>query len=183
MPWIEVKSQKKRKKPPWWSNDVGNAKCEVNKAKKSFRRRRTPINFETLKKCEDILESVTEKAKREWTELICDRITYASSSKEMWENFIKLTSYEDYNRGGGGLPLLDENENPIFNREEKCQILPKIFFDGRHLANCSFDDKFKTDVENDLTTVTEENSKSNDAEEFFNYDISLNEDEAVIQHP
>ena len=89
--------------------------------------------------------------------MICDRITYASSSKEMWENFNKLTSYEDYNRGGG-LPLLDENENPIFNREEKCQILEKIFFDGRHLANCSFDDKFKMDVENDLTTVTEENS-------------------------
>ena len=80
------------------------------------------------------------------------------------------------------MPLLDENENPIFNREEKCQILEKIFFDGRHLANCSFDDKFKTDVENDLTTVTEENSKSNDAEEFLNYDISLNEVEAVIQH-
>ena len=79
---------------------------------------------------------------------------------------------------GGGLPLLDENENPIFNREEKCQIrqiLEKIFFDGRHLAYCSFDDKFRTDVENDLTTVTEENSKSNDAEEFLNYDISLNE--------
>ena len=181
VPRIEVKSQKQRKKPPWWNNDVANAKCEVNKAKKSFRRRRTPINFETLIKCEDILESVTENAKTEWTELICDRITYASSSKEMWENFNKLTSYEDYNRGGV-LPLLDENENPIFNREEKCQILEKIFFDGRHLANCSFDDKFKTDVENDLTTVTEENSKSNDAEEFLNYDISLNEVEAVIQH-
>ena len=74
----------------------------MNKAKKSFRRRRSPINFETLNKCEDILESVTENAKTEWTELICDRITYASSSKEMWENFNKLTSYENYNRGGGG---------------------------------------------------------------------------------
>ena len=84
--------------------------------------------------------------------------------------------------GGGGLPLLDENENPIFNREGKSQILEKMFFDGRHLANCSFDDTFKTDVENDLTTVTVENSKSNDAEEFLNYDISLNEVEAVIQH-
>ena len=63
VPRIEVKSQKQRKKTPWWNNDVANAKCEVDKAKKSSRRR-TPINFETLKKCEDILESVTEMRKQ-----------------------------------------------------------------------------------------------------------------------
>ena len=88
-----------------------------------------------------------------------------------------ITSYEDYNRGGGGGVILYLMKMKILYLTEKknARYFKKIFFDGRHLANCSFDDKFKTNVENDLTTVTEENSKSNDAEEFLNYDISLNE--------
>ena len=96
-------------------------------AEKSFRRRRTPYNFENLKNCENALEEVKENAKAEWTKLVCDKITYASSSKEMWESFNTLTSYQDYNRGGV-IPLLDDDGSPVFNREDKCLILENVFF-------------------------------------------------------
>ena len=78
----------------------------------------------------------------EWTQILCYKITYANSSKEMWESFSALTTYQDCNRGGV-LPLLDENDNPVFGREEKCQILEKVFFGGRHLNQCAFDESFK----------------------------------------
>ena len=95
-------------------------------AEKSFRRRRTPYNFENLKNCENALEEVKENAKAEWTKLVCDKITYASSSKEMWESFNTLTSYQDYNRVGV-IPLLDDDGSPVFNREDKCLILENVF--------------------------------------------------------
>ena len=181
VPRIELKSQNRRKKTPWWNKDVANAKCKVNKAKKSFRRRRTPYNFENLKNCENALEEVKENAKAEWTKVVCDKITYASSSKEMWESFNTLTSYQDYN-GGGVIPLLDDDGSPVFNREDKCLILENVFFGGRHLNNCSFDESFKKEVEKELNTDTQNTIQNKDAEELLNYDITLSEVEAVIQH-
>ena len=181
VPRIELKSQNRRKKTPWRNKDVANAKCKVNKAKKSFRRRRTPYIFENLKNCENALEEVKENAKAEWTKVVCDKITYASSSKEMWESFNTLTSYQDYNRGGV-IPLLDDDGSPVFNREDKCLILENVFFGGRHLNNCSFDENFKKEVEKELNTDTENTIQNKDAEELLNYDITLSEVEAVIQH-
>ena len=51
---------------------------------------------------------------------------------------------------GGVLPLLDENENPSFGREEKCEILERVFFGGKHLEECTFDENFREEVEEEL---------------------------------
>ena len=87
------------------------------------------------------MEEVKENAKAEWTKVVCDKISYASSSKEMFESFNTLTSYQDYNRGRV-IPLLDDDGSPVFNGEDKCLILENVFFGGRHLDNCSFDESF-----------------------------------------
>ena len=42
VPKKEVKKANRRKKPPWWNDTVSASKQELNKAKKDFRRRRTP---------------------------------------------------------------------------------------------------------------------------------------------
>ena len=177
VPKKELKLQSRRKKPPWWTDVVGEAKNELNKAKKGFRCRRTPSNLEKLKTCENAFEKAKEEAKVEWTQVLCDKITYASSSKEMWESFNALTTYEDNDRGGV-LPLMDENDNPTFGREEKCEILEKVFFGGKHLERCKFDDNFRDEVEKELKENIEENKNS---QEFLNYDITLGEVEAVVQ--
>ena len=65
VPKKEVKLQNRRKKPPWWNDAVGEAKSDLNKAKKGFRRRQTPNNFDKLKSCEDAFETAKEKAKVE----------------------------------------------------------------------------------------------------------------------
>ncbi|MEW8546903.1 MAG: hypothetical protein AB2693_25595 [Candidatus Thiodiazotropha sp.] len=38
VPKKEVKLQHRRKKPPWWNEDVKKAKSELNAAKKLYRR-------------------------------------------------------------------------------------------------------------------------------------------------
>ena len=95
-----------------------------------------------------------DEAKESWAKQLCDKIAFAGSPKEMWESFNKLTTYQDYGRGGV-LPLLDENDCPVFEREEKCAVLEKVFFGGSHLNSCSFDEEFKKEVEDELEDITE----------------------------
>ena len=45
----DIQVQNRRHKPPWWTDKVSEAKQELNKTKKSFRRRSTLENFEFLK--------------------------------------------------------------------------------------------------------------------------------------
>ena len=52
--------QNRRKKPPWWNEDVSNTKRQVNISKKSFRQRRTPRHFQELKE-KEVAEVVTKE--------------------------------------------------------------------------------------------------------------------------
>ena len=129
----------------------------------------------------------TEEAKVIWTQTMCDKITYASSSKEIWEGFNRLTTYEDYNRGGV-LPLIDETGKAVFNKDEKCALMEKVFFGGRHLSECKFDDQFKEEVERVVMDIESEERESEKSKEdyekcnkYLNHDISMEEVEAVIQ--
>ncbi|MEW8548387.1 MAG: reverse transcriptase domain-containing protein [Candidatus Thiodiazotropha sp.] len=185
VPKSEIKVHSRRKKPPWWDDEVKVVKNELNKAKKSFRRRRTPNNFEDLKVCEARFEEVKEAAKISWTKQLCDTIAFAGSAKEMWESFNTLTTYQDFSRGGV-LPLIDKNNRPVFQREEKCEVLEKVFFGGSHLEDCSFDESFREGVEKDIKDIHEGTLKSNqDSEDrcstYLNHNISMEEVEAVIQ--
>ena len=127
VPKKEVTLQSRTKKPPWWNEGVSKTKRELNIAKKSVRRRRTPHNFNELKMKESKFEEVSMK--EDWVDQICTKISYANSAKEMWESFKDLTSYQD-KKGVGVLPFLDENKHPTFDREEKYIILQDVFFGG-----------------------------------------------------
>ena len=187
VPKKEIKSQHRRKKPPWWNEDVARARSALNAAKKTYKRRRTPNNFECLKEKECELEKVSVLAKESWTEVVCDKISCANSAKEMWENFRVLTSYQD-NGKGGVLPLFDENKRPAFSREDKCFILQNTFFGGKHLESCDFDEEFKTHVEEkvgdkhaDFSTIDIGEEDKERAQNYLNYDITIEETEAVLQ--
>lgn len=184
VPKRETKVMNRRKKPPWWSEETQTARHELNMAKKTYKRRRTPINFKNLREKEESFMSRAENAKDDWTKNLCERISRAESPKEMWENFKSLTSYEQLD-GGGMLPLLDENNVPVFDSSEKCDILQGLFFGGRHLDECQFDDNFKEDVDNVLSEINQvdpslESSVNEDDE--LNYDITKCEVEAVLQN-
>ena len=109
VPKKEIKVHSRRTKPPWWNDKVSEAKHDLNKAKKGFRRISTPENFEVLKNSEDAFDEAAEEAKATWTQVLCGKISFANSAKEMWESLNKLTSYQEYN-SGGVLPLKMKKE-------------------------------------------------------------------------
>ena len=100
----------------------------------------------------------------------------------MWDSVKKLTSYQDLD-GGNVLPLLDENNQPVFDMQGKCDILQDTFFSGKHLENNNFDNDFKLSLEKELHDII----NNPDHEELYdtvciNREISLEETEASLEY-
>ena len=77
-------------------------------------------------------------------------ITFDSSSKEKWEGFNQLGTYEDYNRCGV-VPFLDDTGKELFDMVKVCIDRDGIL-GGVHLNECKFDDQFKDGVVRDIDT-------------------------------
>ena len=138
--------------------------------------------IEALNLVEAKFKQTEEEEKDKWVKTLCDKITYSSSPKEMWDSFKSLTSYQDLD-GGNILPLLDQDNNPVFELEEKCKILQDTFFSGNHLSVNDFDDNFKKEIENELSDIRAQQQQ----EQIFddnqlNDEISLGETKAALQY-
>ena len=86
------------------------------------------------------------------------------------------------------LPLIDRNGKAIFDREEKCSELEDVFFGGGHLNDCDFDKEFKEMVDKEVSDIEERGTaednitkEDENCNEYLNYDISVDEVEAVLQ--
>ena len=137
-----------------------------------------------LRQKEDELNLIEEKAKQKWTEEVCEKVSNADTHSEMWQHFRKLTSYHDED-GVGVLPLLDEHNTAVFDKEGKTEILKNTFFAGAHLKDIPFDEMFKEEMGRDVLHMKNGSVSSNDDwgrdMEFLNGNISLEEVQAVLQ--
>ena len=83
------------------------------------------------------------------------------------------------------LPLLDEHNTAVFDKEGKAEILKNTFFAGAHLKDIPFDETFKEEVERDVERMKNGSVSSNNDwgrdMEFLNGNISLEEIQAVLQ--
>ena len=88
------------------------------------------------------------------------------------------------------MPLKDEEGKAVFDRGEKCSLLERVFFGGKHLDDCKFDEQFREEVERSIQD--NENEMENNISEksredmricdvFLNYEISMVEVEAALQ--
>ena len=68
----------------------------------------------------------------------------------------------------------------MFAHGQKCKILQNTFFGGSHIANETFDEDFKKDIEQRLLSIRQEVC-SEDGDGFLNRPISYDEVEASIQ--
>ena len=90
-------------------------------------------------------EEECEKAKENWINDTCSRMEVITDPKEKWRQFKSLTSYRDEDVGGV-LPLLNENR-PVFDANEKGQLLQDVFFGGNHMEGETFDEDFRKEVD------------------------------------
>ena len=176
VPKRNVQNVNRRRKPPWWNDRMTEIKKRLNNAKRTYKRRSTQSNFETVASVESEFKIAEEEEKDKWVESLCDKITYSSTPKEMWDTFKTLTTYQDLD-GGNILPLLDKDNNPVFDLDQKCQILQDTFFSGSHLSENNFDDTFKEEIESELADIHRQETEDQI------YDDDLLNDEISIAVP
>ena len=182
VPKRNVKSVNRRQKPPWLNEKMSEIKKKLNNSKRSHKRRSTQRNFEILESVEAEFKVAVEEEKNKWVEMLCDKITYSSTTKEMWDTFKTLTSYQDLD-GGNILPLLDKDNNPVFELEQKCQILQDTFFSGIHLQENNFDESFQKEVEIELSNIRSQQLEGTIYDDtILNNDISIGETMASLQY-
>ena len=121
-------------------------KKKLNKAKRDFKRQSTQQNYDQLKAAEDKYKREEETQKDSWTDSVCDKISNSDNPKEMWDSLKSFTSYQDLDRGNV-LSHLNEDNQPVFDRQGKCDILQDTFFSRKHLENNNFDNDFKLSIE------------------------------------
>lgn len=172
----------RRTRPPWWNDNMTEIKKKLNKAKRSFKRRSTQQNYDLLRSTEDEYTRVEEEQKDSWTNSLCDKISNSETPKEMWDSLKTLTTYQDLD-GGNILPLLNEDNQPIFDLQGKCNILQTTFFSGKHLDNNNFDNDFKISIETELQNI----NNGQEYDEIYdcigiNRDISLEETQAALEY-
>ena len=182
VPKRNVQNVNRRKKPPWWNDRMSEIKTRLNKAKRTYKRRSTQTNFNTIEAVEVEFKAAEEEEKDKWVESLCDKITYSSTPKEMWDSFRTLTTYQDLD-GGNILPLLDKDNNPVFDLEQKCQILQDTFFSGSNLSENDFDDTFKEEIEAELSDIHSQEAENQIYDDtLLNDEISLGETMASLQY-
>ena len=77
-----------------------------------------------------------------------------------------------------------QTNNPVFDLEQKCQILQDTFFSGIHLSENDFDDAFKEEIEADLSYIHSQESENQIHDDTrLNDEVSLGETMASFQYP
>ena len=69
---------------------------------------------------------------------------------------------------------------PVFEKMEKCKLLEQVFFEGTHLKQNNFDDKFVKEMNNECQNL-KVNLNTRVGRENLNSDIIYQEVEAAIQ--
>ena len=170
VPKGKVNSDNKTQAHPWYNENAKEKKTKLNRAKKLFKQNNTPRNLQLLKECEEAYEQECEKAKTEWANVRCGKIDTCTDPKEKWLSFRKLTFYRERSNVDA-FPLHNEKEEVVFAHGEKRKILQNTFFGGSHIANETFDEDFKKEIEQRLLSIRQEVC-SEDGDAFLNRPIS-----------
>ena len=118
----------------------------MNYCQKQFKRRSTVQNKDQLIAAEIVFENAKVKAEEEWSSSMIEAFENAKTPQEKWTTYHKLTAKQTIN---SMLSLVTEERPPAFKNEEKCEILQEVFFEGTHLKNVQFDEKFYEKVSKD----------------------------------
>ena len=177
IPQKTVKIRQHATRPCWWNEEVKEAKTEMNSFQKKYKQRNTVQNKEKLLEAESNLEDVKGKAQDEWTDRLLTSFESATSSKDRWDIYMKLTEKKEENTV---LPLMRGDGKPVFAKEEKCELLKDVFFKGSHLKDNCFDKDFYTST-NEKCQRVKENLDLSEGVATFNTDIVYEEVEAAIQ--
>ena len=117
-------------------------KKHLNHCQKQYKMRTTPQNKQRLGIVEDNFERAKNEAQETWSDRLVSEFNTTNNAKDVWNTFKKMTRKTE---DKSVLPLMGDNNIPVFDSRNKTEMLREIFFGGKHLKHDSF---FKNAGEN-----------------------------------
>ena len=128
---------------PYWNLDLTKLSLELQKARKTFRKRATPNNKFILSEATSKFKKKLIKDKNDWIRTKTENLNIKNST-EFWKRYRKVFGAEQNNHVSN---LIDGN-NLLTTNEAKENLLFKTYFTGQHL-------KAKGRLDNDHETIEE----------------------------
>ena len=92
--------------------------------------RSTPQNKKRFIDAENQLKKTKDKVQEDWNDTLINEFNHARNSKQFWESFKKLSRQTEEK---SVLPLIVNDNDPVFDDKGKSDILKSVFFEGSHL--------------------------------------------------
>jgi hypothetical protein len=105
-------------------------------------RRSIPQNKQRLCITENNFEKAKIEAQETWSDRLDSEFITTNNAKDFWNTFKKMTRKTE---DKSVLPLMGDNNIPVFDSRNKTEMLREMFFGGKHLKHDSF---FKNAGEN-----------------------------------
>ena len=72
---IEGRVSGRRKRPPWYNEEVQGARYKFNIVRKSYKRLKTSTTLNELRQKEKEFNLIEEKFKQKWTGDVCEKVS------------------------------------------------------------------------------------------------------------
>jgi hypothetical protein len=142
--------------------------------------RSTPQNKQRLCIAEYNFEKAKTEAQETWSDRLVSEFNTTNNAKDFWNTFKKMTRKTE---DKSVLPLMGDNNIPVFDSRNKTEMLRGIFYGGKHLKHDSFDKDFCEKINEEYATINEKLAEDeNDVsyKEGFGREITTKDVESVI---
>ena len=115
---------------PFWNSKLSELSLTLRRNRIAYRKRNNKENLEELLKSEDAFKEEINSAHNSWLQRNLDHLNKADTTN-FWKRY--KTTLIDRDKSIMG-PLKNDQNEILFNPQEKSDLLRKSFFTGEHLA-------------------------------------------------
>ena len=140
---------------PYWTPILTTLSQNLKKARKHYRYRNTENNLQKYAEAKALFDEERKQTCENFIIGIAKDLNAAQAQK-FWKDFNKIFKKKTKQKVDS---LINEEGELLTENEDLDQCLFSVFFEGRHLAEENFDERFYQEINNIYTRImTEENS-------------------------
>ena len=130
---------------PFWNSKLSELSLTLRRNRIAYRKRNNKENLEELLKSKDAFKEEINSGHNSWLQRNLDHLNKADTTN-FWKRYKTTLLDRDKSKMG---PLKNDQNEILFNPQEKSDLLRKSFFTGEHLASENF--STQSNIENYLS--------------------------------
>ena len=157
---------------PYWTKKLSDLSKKLRNARKNYNKRNTDRNKAQLTQCKIEFDEERQRACQEFIMKKTKNLNAVESHK-FWKEFKKITIQKTNQKVS---PLDDGDGGLVTECKEIEDLLFSTFFEGKHMEEESFDDKFYEETNNFYENIMNEETSADDDDDVDENTKDLNAD-------